>query len=83
MVYKKKTIIQEGWDAYNYTWDFTSLPNGWVQGKSTDLENGLTFIRRDGYDATLNGTNVFNNNNTYDTGYIVFGVPAGGAYDSK
>ena len=76
LIYNDKVIVDQGWDAFDYNWDFTSLPSGWNVGVSVDWGNGLVMYRNytDGYtyNATATGTN--NSNSFTDTGYIV--VPA-------
>lgn len=78
LLFKNATVIP-GWDAFSYAWEFQSIPTGWVEGESTDFENGLNLVRYEGQAANLYGSYSYTDSQTQnDVGYIAVGVPSGG-----
>lgn len=44
LVYSPKEIVQDGWDAFNYNWDFDALPKGWSGSRNYNWGKGLSQI---------------------------------------
>ena len=78
LIYNDKVVVEQGWDAFDYSWDFTSTPDDWNTGVSVDWGNGLIMYRTatSGYYIATTATGSDRNNTFTDTGYIV--VPSSG-----
>lgn len=69
LLYSKNVIVQEGWDAFDYVWEFNRKPNDWIGNADYDWGNGLQQVfNNDGGDPWVFKPNESSNNGNY--GYV-------------
>ena len=80
--YSSKEVIQEGWDAFNYTWDFNSIPSGWSGSMDYNWGNGLYYHYLNNNPASLypNERAQIRATGSWNQGYILTPVILGGDY---
>lgn len=80
--YSSKEVVQEGWDAFNYTWDFNSIPSGWSGSTNYDWGNGLYYYYLNNNSASLypNEYAQVRATGQWNQGYLLTPVKGGGDY---
>ena len=80
--YSSKEVIQEGWDAFNHTWEFNSTPSGWSGSMNYNWGNGLYYYYLNNNAASLypNEYAQVRATGQWNQGYILTPVKLGGDY---
>lgn len=80
--YSSKEVVQEGWDAFNYTWDFNNVPSGWSGSTNYDWGNGLHYYYLNNNSASLypNEYAQVRATGQWNQGYLLTPVKGGGDY---
>lgn len=80
--YSSKEVVQEGWDAFNYTWDFNSIPSGWSGSTNYNWGNGLYYYYLNNNSASLypNEYAQVRATGQWNRGYLLTPVKGGGDY---